>query len=88
MVAENPRRGKGPPSDDGQEMEAESTRRQGDRMLKTSLRGVEARPPQINETARMARVRGRVGTRTHRPGSGHHQASGQDAIAVQRGHGI
>jgi len=30
----------------------------------------------------MARARGRVGARTPRPGSGHHQASGQDAIAV------
>ena len=30
----------------------------------------------------MARARGRVGAQTHCPGSGHHQASGQDAIAV------
>ena len=50
--------------------------------VKSFLRGVEARPPLINETARMARARGRVGARTHRPGSGHHQASSQDAIAV------
>jgi hypothetical protein len=50
--------------------------------VKNFLLGVEARPPLINETARMARARGRVGARTHRPGLGHHQASGQDAIAV------
>jgi len=50
--------------------------------IKNFLRGVEARPPLINETARMARARGRVGARTQCPGSGHHQASGQDAIAV------
>jgi hypothetical protein len=50
--------------------------------VKNFLRGVEARPPLINETARMARARGRVGARTHCPRSGHHQASGQDAIAV------
>ena len=37
MAAENPRRGKGPPSDDGQEVETESTRRQGDRMLEISF---------------------------------------------------
>ena len=50
--------------------------------VKNFLRGVEARPPLINEAARMTRARGRVRARTHRPGSGHHQASGQDAIAV------
>jgi len=51
--------------------------------VKNSLRGVEARPPLINGTARVTRGRGRVGARTHCPGSGHHQASGQDAIAVR-----
>ena len=54
--------------------------------VESFLRGVKARPPLINETARVARVaraRGRVGARAHRPGSGHHQASGQDAIAVR-----
>ena len=45
-------------------------------------RDVEARPPLINETPRMARARGRVVARTHRPGLGHHQASSLNAIVV------